>query len=489
MIPATILRARYKLHLLTFPSILALIGAALLTPNLLGVRAQSSEQFSALDSWTTYLADTNHDGFNSHETLINVTSAPMLRQKWAHTANNGISDQPIESGGVVYWGSWDGYVHATSVTRNTKLWATFVGRTVDAACDPPSVGVASSPTLGTVNGQAAVLIGGGDASFYALNTTTGRILWKTTLGSPPSHFIWDSPAVSGTSIYIATSSFGDCPLVQSKLFQLDMNSGNILNTFSTVPDGCTGGGVWGSPTIDEPNDTVYITTGNSGSCRTPEANAFALIELHAADLSFVKRHQLSPSERPGDSDFGYTPTLFTATIGGVLHALVGVANKNGKFYAFDRANISANPVWKAQVANGGDCPQCGAGSISPAAWDGTSLYIGGGHTSIGGTACQGSVRRVNPATGAFTWSHCMQGGPVLGSISIAGSSPTGSAVVAAASQGSSVIVMNASTGSTLARLTDLKPGSRLYGGPTISDGILFVGNLDGDLYAYSVNGA
>ncbi len=39
--------------------------------------------------------------------------------------------------------------------------------------------------------------------------------------------------------------------------------------------------------------------------------------------------------------------------------MVGVANKNGKFYAFNRSAINSGPVWKAQIANGGDCPQCG----------------------------------------------------------------------------------------------------------------------------------
>ncbi len=162
--------------------------------------------------------------------------------------------------------------------------------------------------------------------------------------------------------------------------------------------------------------------------------------------------------------------------------MLGVPNKNGIYYAFNRTNIHAGPVWTKRVANSGDCPQCGNGSISPSAWDGTSLYVGGGSTTIAGTSCAGSVRKLNPDNGSFIWEHCMQAGPVLGSVTA-----TSSGVVAA-SQGSTVIVMNASTGTTVARLTDNKSGSLLYAGPTISNGILFVGNLDGNLYAYSING-
>ena len=76
----------------------------------------------------------------------------------------------------------------------------------------------------------------------------------------------------------------------------------------------------------------------------------------------------------------------------------------------------------------------------------------------------------------------MRAGPVLGSVTA-----TSSGVVAA-SEGSFVIVMNASTGVTVARLTDNKSGSLLYAGPTISNGIVLIGNLDGNLYSYSING-
>jgi hypothetical protein len=192
----------------------------------------------------------------------------------------------------------------------------------------------------------------------------------------------------------------------------------------------------------------------------------------------VDHYQLSQSERPGDSDFGSTPTFFTNSSGSML----GVANKNGTYYAFNRSNIHAGPVWTIRVANQGDCPQCGDGSISPSAWDGTSLYVGGGKTTIAGQSCTGGVRKLNPNNGSFLWEHCMHAGPVLGSVTA-----TSSGVVAA-SQGPVVIVMNASTGVTVARLSDNKPGSLLYAGPTISNGILVVGNLDGNLYAYSING-
>src|ERR1700724_1160765 len=78
--------------------------------------------------------------------------------------------------------------------------------------------------------------------------------------------------------------------------------------------------------------------------------------------------------RVQNSDFGSTPTLFTATINGNLTSLLGVANKNGIYYALKRDALGSGPVWEDTIANGGQCPECGDGSISPSAWDGTTLY-------------------------------------------------------------------------------------------------------------------
>ncbi len=470
--------ARRRIYTLALAGMFLLIGAAFLTPMLLGVRATSSEQFTSAGDWPTYDYDNARDNFNTAETIITPATAPQLKQKWAHTGANGISDEPTVVGGIVYWGSWDGDIHASSASNGAHVWSAFIGQTTDSACSPPRVGVGSSPTVVSVNGQLDVFVGGGNANFYALNASTGSILWHTSLGASPSTFIWDSPAVFNGSVYVGTSSFGDCPLMQSKFYRLDPTNGSILNTFNIVPGGCTGGGLWGSPTIDETAGTIFIATGNSGSCGSSEPYGFALVKLSASNLSVLDHFQLPPAERPGDSDFGSTPTLFTSSIG----PMVGVANKNGKFYAFNRNNIAAGPVWKDQVANGGGCPQCGSGSISPSAWDGHNLYIGGGSTSISGSSCMGSVRKVDPDNGSYLWQHCMGNGPVLGSVTA-----TASGVVAA-SQGNTVIVMNASTGATVARLHDLLAGSKLYGGPSISNGVLFVGNIDGNIYAYSLNG-
>jgi outer membrane protein assembly factor BamB len=258
-----------------------------------------------------------------------------------------------------------------------------------------------------------------------------------------------------------------------------MATGNIENVFSVVPDGCLGGSIWGSPSIDAKTGELYIATGNPDTCSTTEPNATSLLKLHASDLSLVDSWQVPEDQRVIDSDFGSAPTLFTATIDGVSQNLVGVAHKNGIFYAFERDAIGNGPIWEAQIASGGSCPECGQGSISPAAWDGSMLYVAGGNTTIGGAGCAGSVRALDPATGNFLWEACIGDGPVLAPVTVV----SGVVVVTA---GPSIIVIDAKSGKTLFTFTDAHPDSTFYGPGTIAEGVLYAGNVDGNLYAFGL---
>lgn len=183
------------------------------------------------------------------------------------------------------------------------------------------------------------------------------------------------------------TTFGVCrrllvrrrPLVQGAVVQLDAATGQIEHRFNVVPDGCVGGSVWGSPTIDATDGSLYVATGNHGTCNTDEPFTEAVIKLSAADLSPIDAWRVPRSEQVFDSDFGSTPTVFDGTIapGGSMRPLVG-ANKNGTFYVFDRGSLAPGPVARLQIADPGSDPEDGDGSIAPSAFDGKLLYVAGG---------------------------------------------------------------------------------------------------------------
>ena len=256
--------------------------------------------------WTTYLQGLDRTDF-APDSGLNPTSAANLHLAWQASdsgssgLDHGVFSQPIVSNGLVYWGSSDGYERAND-TNGNPIWQTFLGHTVAPQCtEPSSFGIASTGTVTSdvpVGTATSVLyVGGGDSKVYALNAATGAVLWSYDVGGNPNTFIWSSPAVFGNSVYIDVSSFGDCPLVQGKLLQLNRTTGALENTFDTVPNGCTGGGVWGSPTIDAAAGTIYFDTGNGGDCTSGEPLAPALIEVKAADLSLVGSWGVPPAQQ------------------------------------------------------------------------------------------------------------------------------------------------------------------------------------------------
>ncbi len=424
--------------------------------------------------WSTYLNDRGHSGFNAAETVITRSAVGGLRPAWT-VRSGSVSAEPVQAGGVVYYGSWDGFERAVNATTGRQLWSTFLGKTTKSTCEPPSVGVASTATVGTipVNGvsRQAVFVGGGDHNFYALDAATGSVIWKRALGTTSATFLWSSPLFYRGIIYEGVSSFGDCPLIRAKIVSIRATNGAIRHTLFTAPSGCTGASVWGSPTVDTSTGDVYFTTGNGGT-RCTEPLSVAVVRA-SSDLSLLGRWQVPAGSRGPDSDFGSTPTLFTA--GG--RPMVGVQNKNGIYYAFNRRSIRSGPVWKTTISKPGECPECGAGNIAASAWDGTHLYVGGTSSTINGTNCRGAVDALQPANGAIVWRECMRNGPVIGAV-------TAVRGVIFVGEGPFFKAFDASTGKTLFSFHDTSSGSNFWGPAAISDGTVYLGNQDGKLVAF-----
>ena len=446
---------------------------------------------AASSDWTTYLGGNDHTGFAGDEDGFNPTSVANLGLAWQTSdagPSHGVFSQPIVSNGVVYWGSFDGYERATT-TSGTPVWQTNLGTSSPPGCTGPSeAGIASTATITTdvpVGSATSVLyVGGGDAKVYALNAATGAVLWSYTVGPNSNYFVWSSPAVFGNSVYIGVASFGggtdsgaDCPEIQGQLIQLNRVTGALQNTFDVVPNGCVGGGVWSSPTVDAAAGTIYFGTGSQpppGGC-TNEPLAAAVVELNASDLSLVGSWAVPPAQQSDDSDFGATPTLFTGVIGGQSEPLVGVINKNGIFYAFERDALDSGPVWSTQIAIGGGDPTVGQGDVASASFDGTTLYVGGDASN----SCSGSLNALNPSTGAFIWQHCFtNGGYVLGGVTSA------SGGVVAVGEGNNIAVVSASTGTLLFAYA----GKGIFWGPpSIAGDTLYEGDMSGNLYALTMN--
>jgi outer membrane protein assembly factor BamB len=345
-------------------------------------------------AWPTYGGSLARANFNAGETLT-IQPTPTI----TGPVPSGVTAQPIvapvksvNNDTILFWGGQDGNENAVDVTQhNTMLWTppAFLGTNLDCAGNPAS-GISSTPTLATVLYKGAptpmLFVGGNNPAaqteqeslpiFYALDAATGAVLWSQVLPQPnpallPYAYIWDSPLVYQGSVYIGVAEASGCPEPQGEFFQLNASTGAIQNTLKIVPDGCVGGDVWGSPTVDTMTNTIYIATGDPDtgaqpptctptaaepSCPVIPGNySEAVLAIDATKLTVESCWMVPPNQQITDGDFGSTPTLFQENldIGGQIQAtnMVGVVNKNGVYYAFNRTlPLSVGPVWEYQIA-------------------------------------------------------------------------------------------------------------------------------------------
>jgi outer membrane protein assembly factor BamB len=448
---------------------------------------------AATDDWTTYKYGASRSSYNNLESVINVTTAANLKQVLAiapTTPAAVISDQPAVVNNVVYYGDWLGNFYARD-TKGAVLWTKNLGVMMPPAgngCTPSSIGVVSSPSVKTitVNGVATpiVYVTGADGYMYALYASNGTVLWKTQLTDPSTGgLLWDSPAEYNGSVFVGVASYGDCPLVQGKEFKLNWRTGAIQAVAKLVPDGCVGAGEWGSPTIDETNNKIYLSTGTQdNSCKLNgqpyvEPNALAIVELDM-NLAVVGSWRIPPTEQGIDSDFGISPTLSTATINGVSTQLVSGGNKNGRYYVFKRDALSAGPIVDKVLGQGGTCPDCGEGTISSSATDGKTLYQGTGSTTVGGVNYKSSVVALNPANGAVIWQHGLAHALVA--------SPTLIKGVLLVPEGNHLDLINTSNGNEILQLTPSGAASVFDAPAAVARGMVFLGNLNGSFFEFGL---
>jgi outer membrane protein assembly factor BamB len=458
------MRPRRFVALLVQVAMLLMATVLAAAPGLIAPKAAAA---ATVDDWPTFLHDVARSS-QSADTSLSTANAGQLRPAWSTKLGGAIATSPAIVGNVAYVGSWDGYEYSIDTATGAIKWKTNLGQTNAPNCGPPTIGVTSGAAV--VNG--VVYVGGGDAYWYALNATNGAVLWRVFTGDNTAaggHYNWSSPLISGNFGYIGVASNCDNPLVQGQLLKVDLTTHQLIGTTNMVDNGQVGGGVWTSPTIDVATNTVYVTTGTLNLFTQKYAQA--LVAIDAGTMTVTDSFAVPFAEAVSDSDWGNTPTL---TVDSNNRKLVSANNKNGFVYTFDRSNLHQGPVWKSQVAWGGDCPTCGDGTIVSSAFANGTLYAGGGSTTINGVGHQGSVRAFDPGTGSVLWQHPTQEA-ILGSLA------SGNGLIVDAQLGT-MEVLDAANGNSL---WTWHMNTQLYGAPVMSRGKIYVGGLDGKLYAFA----
>lgn len=418
--------------------------------------------------WPMYLHDVQRTS-STDETILSPANVGQLTKRWSFQTDGGIAASATVVGGTVYVGSWDGYEYALDELTGALKWKTFLGKTVGPRCYPTVLGITSSAAVQ----DGVVYVGGGDAYWYALNATTGAVLWKVYTGdnsAASGHYNWSSPLLYHGYAYIGVSSNCDKPLVEGQLLQVSLRTHQVVRTFNVVPPGHVGGGIWTSPSVDPATNSLFVSSGTQLDPR--DTLAQSLFVLDATTLALKSLWHLPVQDAIHDSDFDTSPILF---IDAKKTPLVATVNKNGFIYVLNRNNVAAGPVWKQEIDIAGQCPICEQSSVSSDTFGQGRLYVAAGNTDINNDNHRGSVQALDPATGRFLWRHGTAGA-VVGALVYA----NGLVIDGA---GRYLEVLDAKTGE---RLYSYEMGDLIYASPSLSHGLIFVGSTDGQLYAFGL---
>ena len=422
--------------------------------------------------WPTYEQNPGRTGAAPGEYVLSPRNASQLGLLWSATTPGVIESSPIVADGKVFVTSWDGNVSAFDLRNGTLAWRTFVGTTTFPSCNYAKPRGPTS-SVSVLNGT--LYVGGGTAEFWALNATTGAKEWNVSevANSPGGgDYNWASPLVYGNAAYVGLSSACGAPDVQGMVIEINVNGSShaVTHTFAVVPSGQTGGGVWSTSALDPSTNLLWVTTGSESSSGL---HARSVLALNATTLALVGAWQQPTSG--ADYDFGAGPTLFHDGSG---RPLVGAENKNGVFYALNRSNASTTgwaPVWEDNVSwydNYSTHQQACGCALSPAAFDGSTLYIGGGYARLAnGTNVAGTLRAVDPANGTPRWIQ-----PAYGLVRAGLAEADGLLIDAAnANDNASAMleVRNASSGTVL---YGYPVSGTINGPPSVADGIVLFGN-------------
>jgi polyvinyl alcohol dehydrogenase (cytochrome) len=432
-------------------------------------------------NWPGYLMGPAHSSASTAAVAITPATAPDLIHAWkwvpaaatmAGQPGKTLFASPTIVDGSVYIGANTGVFYALNEATGQVLWQRFLGFVTQKTCGKRGITSTATVAPDPVSGLPTVYVAGGDGHLYALDAATGAIVWRSVIGLPSAtvndYYDWSSPAVVNGSIYIGVSSQCDKPLVKGGLNEYSQATGAPLATYLTNPGGKIGPSIWSSPAVTASGSSVFVTTGNGPA----GSDAFSVVRLDPATLTKLDSWQIPASQLGKDSDFGGSPTLFSATLNNTTVPMIGACNKNGTYYALLQDNLAAGPVWSNNVGT----PDSSSGQCDAAAvWDGARLYVASNQTVIGGVTYAGSIRELDPATGSVIWARGLPGA-VIGSPTLDG----GGVLAVPTFSSSGTFLVDAATGAVLRNFTT----GPEFGQPVFADNMLFVPSQNSGLSAY-----
>ena len=327
--------------------------------------------------WNGWGADITNSRFQSAATAgITAAQVPRLKFKWAFAFPNASSawSQPTVMGGRVYVGSSNGFVYALGATTGCVYWSFEAKAGVRSAI---TMGPAPKNASDSSNSSTHPLYFGDlKANVYAVDAANGKLLWMRQADAIPGARITAAPKLFEGRLYVPVSSWeatargpdSECCKFRGSVVVYDAETGEQVWKAYTIAQeprptkktsagaqlwGPSGGGVWGSPTIDAKRKVLYVGTGDSYTDPEVETvDAVLALELATGKLLWSRQltqYDVADSPNAPDFDIGASPILRSLSNG---HDILIVSSKSGMTYALD-PDQKGRQLWVQRVGEGG----------------------------------------------------------------------------------------------------------------------------------------
>ena len=238
--------------------------------------------------WPAYGHDAANTRSQPAETGLTPAVVPGLQPAWVFsTAATGdttsLQSTPVVGGGCVFVGSGAGIAYAIDASTGALVWR----RVLDVPTAGTGGALVGAPAL-TSRAVIYLVSEAGAPYAVALDRATGAILWRSApVTTQVGSYTNASAIVANGMVFFGFSAAEGDAQGQGGFALLDADTGRILKVTTTVPPadqaaGYAGGGLWSTPTYDARTRYAYIGAGNPFSRQKEHAFTNAILKI---DLS------------------------------------------------------------------------------------------------------------------------------------------------------------------------------------------------------------
>ncbi len=294
--------------------------------------------------WLTYNGSLAGDRFSPLK-QINASNVSGLRQTCAFDTPDTVSFQSgiVAVGGVLYFTAYNN-TYAIDATTCQQKWKQTRAE--------PDTFLKVNRGVAYLGGR--VFRGTGDAHVLALDASNGSVLWDVAIGDSKKGESVPMAPIAWSGLVFVGNAGGDSFDVSGRIYALDAATGRTVWQFNTIPDSGEaratwrkasaenppgGGATWTTYALDEANGLLYVSTGNPApdfaEQLRPGENLYTNSVLAIDARSGRLVDYVQPIKRDfHDWDLSAGPALITTKSG---RPFVAAAAKDGYVYAIERA--------------------------------------------------------------------------------------------------------------------------------------------------------